>query len=237
MSIDSLEFSPVPGESWPPLPHVPGGWRRRSVDVGWTTVELAVPQTPDALLDTPEVQEANRRDDSMPYWATVWPAAEVMSRLLFHADWPAGTDVLEIGCGLGLVGIAGLRRGWNVRLTDVDASSLAASRHNAAINGYPAADVRRLDWRSPPDRRYSVILACDVLYEVRHHAPVLDMIDSVLSADGCCWLGDPGRTPIVEFYQSARERGFEIVIRDCDGDRCSFPVRGQFLILELTRPE
>ncbi len=222
-------------EEQPSLPPVPGGWHQRSVDLGWTTIKLAVPVTPDALLDTEEVLEANRRDDSMPYWATLWPAAEVMSRLLERAGWPTGTDVLEVGCGLGLVGIAGLVRGWRVHLTDGDRSSLAAARHNAALNGFPAADVSLLDWRRPPEQRFPVILACDVLFETRHHTPVLDLIDTMLTDDGCCWIGDPGRTPLVEFYQAALERRFRISLRDENGDVCAFPTRGRFQILEIRK--
>lgn len=234
MSIDREDSTLDRTDSVPPLPDVPGGWRMQTVDLGWTTLELAVPAAPDELLDLPDVLEANRRDDSMPYWATLWPAAVDMSRLLDRAAWPPGTDVLEIGCGLGLVGIAALRRGWNVRLTDVDGSALAAARHNAAINGFPAAQVEQLDWRRPPSRRHPVILACDVLYETRHHASVLDVIARMLEIGGCSWIGDPGRTPIIDFYQSARERGFRVRVRNQQGAECAFPVRGQFQILELT---
>lgn len=235
MFMEHTESSAILPDQLPPLPEVPGGWRRACIELNWTKLELAVPFDPDALLDTEEVLEANRRDDSMPYWATLWPAAEVMARLLDQTAWPAGLEILEIGCGLGLVGIAGLRKGWRVHMTDGDPSSLAATKFNAALNGFPSAKISLLDWRRPPKQSYSVILACDVLYEVRHHRPILDLLDDMLTGDGCCWIGDPGRTPIVEFYNQAIERQFKVVIRDTNGETCNYPVRGQFQILELTR--
>ncbi len=234
VSIDPSPVDRAMEESYP-LPVVPGGWRRTTIDVGWTAIEFALPRTPDALLDLPEVQEANRVDDSMPYWATLWPAAETMSRLLATAEWDQGTPVLEVGCGLGCVGIAGLLRGWNVHLTDGETATLAAARHNAALNGFPDARVDFLDWRDSPSWRYPVILACDVLYETRSHAPLLTMIETMLEADGCCWLADPGRTPLVPFVHMAVERGLHVIIRDATGEECSFPTRGQFQLLEVKR--
>lgn len=218
-----------------PLPSVPGGWKKLVVDLDWTTIDFMVPTTPDALLDLPDVIEANRLDDAMPYWATLWPAATITSQLLTNADWPKGTAVLEVGCGLGLVGIAGLKRGWRVHLTDGEETTLPAARHNAALNGFPEAEVSLLDWRRPPGRKYPAILACDVLYEVRHHGPLLDLIDTMLEDGGCCWIADPGRTPFVEFVQSAADRKLNVIIRDADWRACSFPMRGQFQLLELKR--
>lgn len=235
MSIESVDCGRQEADDHSWLPLVPGGWRRRSVELGWTTIDLMLPATPDALLDTKEVQEANLRDDAMPYWATLWPAAEAMATILPQGPWPAGTEVWEIGCGLGLVGIAALQRGWQVHLTDYEPSALAAARYNAALNGFPDANVHRLDWRCPPDHKCPVILACDVVYEARHHQPVLDLIDAMLTEDGCCWIGDPGRTPIVPFYQLARERPWEIAIRDAEGNPCGFPVRGKFQVLQFRR--
>ncbi|MCA9074080.1 MAG: methyltransferase domain-containing protein [Planctomycetaceae bacterium] len=217
------------------MPDVPGGWRRVDIDAGWTSIDFMVPQTPDALLDLPDVIEANRLDDAMPYWATLWPAATTMSRLLAHVEWRSGTRVLEIGCGLGLVGIAGLLRGWNVLMTDGEVTTIDAARHNAALNGFPSADVRVLDWRKPPSLQFPVILACDVLYEVRFHEPILNLLSEMLTDDGVCWLADPGRTPLVEFVHSAGEAGFDLKIMDAEQRACSFPFRGQFQLLELRR--
>ena len=234
VSIDSPKAEHCLTEEYP-LPAVPGGWQKSVIDLGWTTIDFMVPVTPDALLDLPDVIEANRLDDAMPYWATLWPAATTMSQLLTKADWPVGTEILEVGCGLGLVGIAGLKRGWKMHLTDGEETTLPAARHNAAMNGFPEAAVSLIDWRRPPDRKYPVILACDVLYEVRHHAPLLNLIQTMLEEGGCCWIADPGRTPIVDFVRTAAERGQHVIIRDAVWQICSFPMRGRFQLLELTR--
>ncbi|HOT90587.1 MAG TPA: class I SAM-dependent methyltransferase [Anaerolineae bacterium] len=50
-----------------------------------------------------------------------------------------GTRVLDLGCGTGLVGLAALRRGAQVVLTDVSARAVVSARETLAANGY--ADV------------------------------------------------------------------------------------------------
>ena len=48
-----------------------------------------------------------------------------------------GARVLDLGCGTGLVGLAALRRGGHVVLTDVSARAVLSARETLAINGYP----------------------------------------------------------------------------------------------------
>ncbi len=47
-----------------------------------------------------------------------------------------GAHVLDLGCGTGLVGLAALRRGGRVVLTDVSARAVASARETLAANGY-----------------------------------------------------------------------------------------------------
>ncbi|HEY88243.1 MAG TPA: class I SAM-dependent methyltransferase [Thermoflexia bacterium] len=53
----------------------------------------------------------------------------------------AGSRVLDLGCGTGLVGLAALRQGADVTLVDVSARAVAATRRTLAVNGYPDALV------------------------------------------------------------------------------------------------
>ncbi|REJ96793.1 MAG: hypothetical protein DWQ29_00635, partial [Planctomycetota bacterium] len=120
------------------LPEIPGGWTRQTIDLGWRTIELVQPATPDCFLDEPSVLEANRRDDYMPYWTYLWPASVPMARVLKTASWPPGTEVLELGSGIGLVGLAAKARGWQVTFSDYDETSLALCRVNAERNSLGA---------------------------------------------------------------------------------------------------
>ena len=53
----------------------------------------------------------------------------------------AGSRVLDLGCGTGLVGLTALRRGAKVTLVDISARAVAATRRTLAVNGYPDAPV------------------------------------------------------------------------------------------------
>src|SRR6516164_9769568 len=83
-------------------------------------VRVVRPADPDRLLEDPEVLARNRRDDYMPYWAYLWPGAFLLAEAVSRQDWIPGTPALEIGCGLGLAGLAGIARGLEVTFTDYD---------------------------------------------------------------------------------------------------------------------
>ena len=180
------------------------------------TIELARhrfsftrPSDPDALLDDPDMLEANARDDYMPYWAYLWPGARLLAEVVLSENWTQGTRALEIGCGLGLVGLAGLAAGLHVTFSDYEPLALAFAAHNARQNGFNAFDTLLLDWRQPPPQTYPVILGADVLYETKLHPLVAGLVKQMLVADGLCLLTDPGREAASGFGQVLAEHGLD----------------------------
>lgn len=228
----------TPAEPWPGsadrLGSVPGGWTGRLFQRGDLRLRITVPARPDDLLDDPDVLAANRRDDYMPYWGYLWQAAGPMTAAVLRAEWPAGAEALEIGSGVGLVGLAGLARGLRVAFSDYDATSVALSVFNAEKNGWPGTEGLVLDWRQPLDRRFPVIFGSDVTYERRNHGPILDVLDRMLSPGGVCWIGDAGRQVSAEFLPAARERGYRVSLRDELGKELGEPQVGRFQLFELT---
>lgn len=225
-----------------PLPEIPGGWSTREIDLGTRRVRLTLPECPDAFLDDPDVLAANLESDYMPYWAYLWPSAIQMARLIARETWPAGQQALEIGAGVGLAGLAGLAAGLDVTFSDYDHTAIQTARRNAFENGLgpapqQAADVL-LDWRDIPSSRlepFPVILGCDVLYEQSTHGPVLNVLDALLSPDGVCWIGDPGRQFLPEFCDAAAEQGYGIELRDENGTTETEHTACSFRLLILRR--
>jgi predicted nicotinamide N-methyase len=142
--------------------------------------------------------------------------------------------VLEIGSGIGLVGLAALACGWDVTFSDYDEMSLLLCRHNAERNGFPGAKTLRLDWRHPTGPKFPVVLGCEVIYEAKLHEPVLDVIQALLAPGGCCWLADPGRSQAPRFYERAVARGFRITVRDEAGRARPMAAPGEFQVFELS---
>ncbi len=217
------------------LPALPCGWIVREYSFGHHQLKLTVPARPDALLEDPDVLAANGRDDYMPYWAYLWPAAIYMATAVLKADWTEGTRVLEVGCGVGLVGVAARAKGCRVTMTDYDAKSVAVAQHNARLNGFDDVEAFELDWRTPPSTTYPVILGCDLLYEKRNLLPILDMLEVMLEPGGICWLADGGRNVAHQFWYLARERGYAVTMRDTEGHEIMTPGL-HYQLFELRRP-
>lgn len=201
------------------LPEIPGGWTVTDFTVGTRTIRLTLPAVPDAFLDDPDVQKANRQNDYMPYWAYLWPASTTMGRLILEERWPARLRTLEIGTGVGLVGIAGLNAGLDLTFSDYDLQSVESAQRNAAANGFENVPGWHLDWRNldrdvPP---FDLIIGCEVVYEAGNHPFVLNVLDRYLSRDGVCWIGDPGRVHRPAFCRMALARGYDLTLRDETG--------------------
>jgi predicted nicotinamide N-methyase len=130
------------------------------------TLSLLRPAVPDALID----ESAFERDEFLPYWAELWPAATALAAAL--AGRLDGKRVVELGCGLGLPSLVAAARGAVVTATDWAEEAVDLLVRNAARNGLSVrAEVR--DWREPWAEEFDLALAADVLYERRNVEPLL----------------------------------------------------------------
>jgi len=160
---------------------------------------IARPDESDRLLDHPAIRSAFAADEYLPYWADLWPASRMLAKAILKEPWPAADpplEALEIGCGLGLPGIAALACGLRVIFSDYDATALRFAADNALANGFDNFRTLQVDWRHPPDDlQVPVVLASDLIYELRCVEPLVGMIRKVLRPDGVCLLTDQDRVP------------------------------------------
>lgn len=156
--------------------------------MGEVELSLLRPVSPDALLD----EEAFARDEFLPYWAELWPAATALAAALPDV---AGLRVVELGCGLGLPSLVASARGANVTASDWAEDAVELLRENAARNGLVVrAEVR--DWRDPWPERFDLALAADVLYEQRNVEPLLERLRELAPV---AYVGLAGRPYEAEF--------------------------------------
>jgi predicted nicotinamide N-methyase len=184
----------------PPMPETPrdalGEIHREEVFIEGRTFLMTRPEGADHLLDHPAVRAAFAADNYMPYWADLWPAARMLAKAILRQTWPVGLHALEIGCGLGLPGIAAMSQGVRVTFSDYDATALQFATTNARLNQLTNYDTLQMDWRYPPEGlRVPVVLASDLIYELRNLAPLVSLIRNVLTPDGVCLLTDQDRVP------------------------------------------
>ncbi len=160
--------------------------------MGEVELSLLRPVAPDALLD----EAAFARDEFLPYWAELWPAATALAAAL---PGVAGLRVVELGCGLGLPSLVAAARGADVTASDWAEDAVELLRENASRNGLVLrAEVR--DWREPWPERFDVVLAADVLYERRNVEPLLERLRELAPV---AYVGLAGRPYEAEFLDKA----------------------------------
>jgi predicted nicotinamide N-methyase len=202
-----------PARPLPPCPETPveaiHKIVRETVLVEGQTFLIDRPDDSDRLLDHPAIRSAFAADEYLPYWADLWPAARMLAKAVLRETWPTpGLEALEIGCGLGLPGLAALRQGLRVTFSDYDATALRFAAANARLNGLDNFRLLQLDWRAPPiNLRFPLVLASDLIYELRNVDPVVQLIKTVLTPGGLCLLTDQDRVPSYSLREALAGQG------------------------------
>jgi len=153
-----------------------------------------------------------KEDERLPYWSELWASSISLARWCLTSGMLCGKDVLELGCGLGLAGIAAARSGATVVLSDYEEDALLFARYNVSRN-LPGAEVEvhHLDWRRPVlPRQFDILLGSDILYERRHFLPLLEAFDVLLAPAGVVVLTDPDRSTGRAFAELAQEWGYSL---------------------------
>jgi predicted nicotinamide N-methyase len=188
---------------------------REAVFIGDYTFQIERPVDSDKLLDHPWVRSAYAADEYVPYWPTLWPAARMLAKVVVREPWkkyPQPVRVLEVGCGLGLAGIACLARGLNVTFSDVDETALTFAVANARLNGFTTGfRTMPIDFRAPPeDEQYPVVIGSDLMYEQRLVEPLVGLLRAVLAPGGICVIADPDRLAARVFKWKLEEAGYHV---------------------------
>jgi predicted nicotinamide N-methyase len=140
----------------------------------------------------------------------------MLAKVVVRENWqtyPQPVQVLEVGCGLGLAGIACLARGLAVTFSDVDETALTFASRNARLNGFNRGfDIRLIDFRCPPtDVKYPVVIGSDLMYEEQLVNPLVGLLSAVLAPEGVCLITDPDRTAARHFKWKLQEAGYDVV--------------------------
>lgn len=185
--------------------------------------EFAILKVKDANALVDAIDPATFADDErLPYWADIWTSSLELARLCLSELDLRDKRLLELGCGLGLAGIAATRAGAFVTFSDYEQDALDFSRYNALLNLTPEAFSRteflQLDWRSvgnaglPPPEEFDMIIAADVVYERRNFFPLIGVMQQLLKRGGVVVLTEPGRSIGEYFFNLLREERFDLTI-------------------------
>ena len=205
-------------------------------------LEIISPADCESLVDAPQVAQRFEQDEYLPYWAEVWPASLLLAeRVANWSDVNSTADagrpqVLELGCGLGLVAIAAARLGYRVIASDYDGDALAFVIENARRNDAPPPEVRFVDWRERySDLRLERIVAADVTYESRSLAPLARFVLEHLAPGGEALIVDSNRSIADPFPEIAREIGLDVRVELLERDALdpgAAPLEARMFVLQ-----
>lgn len=166
----------------------------------------------DQLIAKGETHE-DVKDERIPYWAELWPAAIGLSRYLVAFDILKNVKrVVEIGCGLGLPGIVAGKLGAKVVFTDYLAEALHFTKRNWLLNNEDIqVKFETMDWRQPnPEWAADLVLASDVCYEKRFFQYLPAAFRTLCKPGGSIIVSDPSREVAQDFFQNIDKEGFKV---------------------------
>ncbi|MGA7873485.1 MAG: class I SAM-dependent methyltransferase [Candidatus Binatus sp.] len=114
---------------------------------------------------------------------------------------PENANVLELGCGTGILWRSSVQvpDGWRVNLTDMSGGMLRETRANLARLGrsfaYMQADAQALPFR---DESFDAVIANHMLYHVRDIPAALAEARRVLKPGGFCYAATMGHANMRE---------------------------------------
>lgn len=124
----------------------------------------------------------------LPYWAKLWESGFLLAYFLGKQPVVPWNRMLEIGAGMGTVGLYASLCGHNVTITDIDDDALLFARANAMING-AKAEVKKLDWSIPElEDRYETIFGSEVIYNRKAYPLLVEFLKKAIAPNGTIFL-------------------------------------------------
>jgi predicted nicotinamide N-methyase len=192
---------------------------------------VAPERLPPALLDVsvrrigaayyvcPSDREQLRHEEGgagrpVPYWARPWPSGVGLAGALHDAPPPAGTTVLELGCGLALPSVMAAKAGAQVLATDGSTDAVVFAAHVLALNEVEG-EVAHVDWSTHGDALaargpFDLVLAADVLYTKINVEATLALFPRLVKPGGELRIADPngaGAERFLAAFEVESERG------------------------------
>lgn len=207
---------------------------KQTLNIVGQNITFELPASQDQLLEVAIEGEISGAFDSDPYWGSLWETSPKMAAMFLQHQWPTRLKMLELGCGIGVTGIAALFAGHDVTFSDHATAAVRLAVHNAGLNGFPEATGEVFDWQQPSTSfQYDFVFGSDVLYDIAHHQSLLNTIQLMLQDDGIAWIGEAGRANADCFVELAIAQDWSIEIRDEFGQSCPNPKHTQFRLYVL----
>jgi len=142
--------------------------------------------------------------DDFPLWSKIWEASMVLADHLAGMTVDPHKSFLEIGCGIGLVGIVAASFGHRVMMTENNPNALDFAHANAATNDVyleSNLEIRELDWNTPQLKgTYDYVIGSEVVYKESDFPPILKLFKTYLKDRGEIILVEGMRKTSMAFF-------------------------------------
>lgn len=148
--------------------------------------------------------------DARPTWAYDWPAGRRLA-----GDLPdlAGKNIIDLGCGRGVLGCTALTHGASrVLFADGSGQVLEWIAALIATNGWQdRASALRHDWGEPlPAGDWDLLLGGDILYRPECFTQLIATVAAACRAGVEAWLADPRLQIETSFLDGLRDAGLTV---------------------------
>jgi predicted nicotinamide N-methyase len=152
---------------------------QRELAVGERSFRFLVPVSLEPFVDPENLFKA------FPLWAKIWEASLILANRLSAMPPLHNQRWLELGAGLGVVGIVAATFQHDVTITEFDRHALDFIRANAHLNDCTPRSIRRLDWTQPDlDTRFDRIVGSELIYNEKDFPALRTLFLSLLKPDG-----------------------------------------------------
>jgi len=171
--------------------------------IGGKNFRFFVPKTIDRFINSKELMK------DFPLWARIWEASFVLADYIARMPLEPEKSFLEIGSGIGMVGIVAASFGHNITMTEYDKNALNFAKANAELNlasGSRNLKITDLDWNDPKmNSRFDYITGSEVIYKEDAFAPLLKLFMDYLKHGGEIILAETVRKTSMDFFRQAKE--------------------------------
>ena len=140
-----------------------------------------------------------------PLWSKIWEASIILSEYLSGMPVDSEKRFLEIGCGMGVVGVVASGFGHRVTMTEYNPDALSFAKANARTNlsaDDDGPEITELDWGNPRlEGLFDYIIGSEVIYKEKDYQPILKFFETFIKPSGEIILAEGVRKTSMEFFR------------------------------------
>ena len=123
--------------------------------------------------------------NQFPLWTKIWEASLVLAHRLAATPAVSGRRWLELGAGLGVVGVVAAGFQHDITITEYNEHALEFIRANAHLNQSKPNGIHRLDWTQPElNTRFDRIVGSELIYNEKDFPALRSLFKTLLKPDG-----------------------------------------------------